>query len=165
MKFKSKQTAALQQAMYWWEKDVLIPLAPSSVAAAEQHVRWSASNSSGSNVGSSSGSSSDSSSGGDIQPAQHSSSSNVDEDASVDVASSISSSLTNKSNNTSNSSSGSNNGSDLARCDLAEQALRLSFAALQAVPESSPKVCVHDVCLQQCTQLHCHTGHKAWLNK
>jgi hypothetical protein len=96
MKFRSKHTAALQHAMYWWPKAPLIPAAAGTAEAAPS-------------------SSSSSSSPDSAQVHQ-------EDEHSTSEAASLSSS------------------SSSSSAKLAETAARLSFAALQHVPEASPKV-------------------------
>ncbi|KAF6262441.1 hypothetical protein COO60DRAFT_627274 [Scenedesmus sp. NREL 46B-D3] len=111
MKFRSKHTAALQHAMYWWPKAPLVPAA--SAAAAETLSSTTT------------GSGSSSSSNSDIFAVleQDATSTSGAADASIGTSSSL-----DRSGSGSSQTAGS-----------AETAARLSFAALQLVPEASPK--------------------------
>eukprot|EP00878_Enallax_costatus_P018823 GHUV01019838.1.p1 GENE.GHUV01019838.1~~GHUV01019838.1.p1 ORF type:complete len:394 (+),score=135.34 GHUV01019838.1:375-1556(+) len=166
-KFRTKQTAALQQAMYWWERQPLMSSSSSSSTRSTSTGGEDANSSSSAQaraassstaIGSGSGSStekqdtisSSSSSGGYSAELRDASSSNTGSGSTGDqdlVCTSSDGGSAEDGNASSSGSGGSHAAAATASdtgmselADLAERAARLSFAALQCTPEASPMV-------------------------
>lgn len=128
-RFKSKQTASLQQAMYWADRDALIPAAASAQAAEGASISNSKQQHepedmpAGASIRSSS--SPADSSELDTAVAAAAAETVVGEAGQSDTQDAASSSLQEEQHDVQG---------------LAERAVRLSFAALQGVPEENPKV-------------------------
>ena len=147
-RFKTKQSASLQQAVYWADRAVLIPaVAPAALATDDtvgstfQQEPAVISAASGSSQSSSSSSSEDSSQTSNLASRSDSSTSSSTSSSSgvadVHVAAAAAAGPASSSEAEAGGSC-----SDLQRQQqhLAEKAARLSFAALQGVPQESAKV-------------------------
>jgi hypothetical protein len=129
-RFKSKQTASVQQAMYWADRDALIPAAAAAQAAADASI---------SNI--------KQHLGPDDLPAGasiHSSTSAADtSDPDISIAAAAAEPVVGEvgQSDMQDAASSSQQEQQHDMQGLAERAVRLSFAALQGVPEENPKVC------------------------
>lgn len=144
-KFRTKQTAGLQQAMYWWEKSPLIPA--TRVCKSGGSTARKADDTSSSKGSSSIGSTAQ------LDPSSSSDNGGI---SGYCVDSSSMSTDTHSSSISSEGLTAAVAVGDDGGCgspDLLERAARLSFAALQCTPEASPMVSLTKLAVSKDTMM------------
>jgi hypothetical protein len=129
-RFKSKQTVSLQQAMYWADRDALIP------AAAPQAAEEASTSKSIPKLAAD-----DLPADASIQSSTSAADSSEHDTASAPAAA-ASKTVVGEAGSSTRQDSASSTPPEQQRKlqDITEEAVRLSFAALQGVPEENPKV-------------------------